>query len=203
MQNLLSLIEKEFDEAEGWIRIVDANWYSNDLRLDVSISMHDESQPELWEISCDQVVEESINSTGTETIMLSSKSPLLIPYSDIQFDLMFSDNFCDPEALLGIVLSCCIEVFSRAEYIHRFLNQSPELKGIVSSKYGKLGRFPESLAIKIMKALEAKPIRINALDQGVPKKWNGSEFVSYSQNLQVLELGTSYIIGERFSAERA
>ena len=58
MEELLARLDSEFDEAEGWIRIVDADWYANDLRLNISVSMDDESQSEIWEVSCVGVVED-------------------------------------------------------------------------------------------------------------------------------------------------
>lgn len=202
MEELLTRLGSEFDAAEGWIRIVDADWYADDLRLNLSISMHEESQPELWEVSCAGVVEEFITSVGVETLSVSEESPLLMPYREIEVDLMFSENHCDPAYLLGTLLSNCLGIFGRAEYLQRFLNQSPVVDGIVASKYGTLGRFPRPLADKILQALKEQPIRINPLEVSVPKRWTGTEFLEYPP-LTALEVGSSYVIGESFSAERA
>ena len=202
MEELLTRLTSEFDEAEGWIRIVDADWYADDLQLNLSISMDEESQPEVWEVSCTGVVEESITSVGVETLSVSEESPLLMPYREIEVDLMFSENHCDPAYLLGTLLSNCLGVFGRAEYLQRFLNQSPAVDGIVASKYGTLGRFPRPLADKILQALKEQPIRINPLEVSVPKRWTGTKFIAYPP-LKVLEVGSSYVIGESFSAERA
>jgi|GEM_PF-6694221 len=202
MEELFSRLELEFDEAEGWIRIIDADWYADDLRLNLSISMHEESQPEVWEVSCYGVVEECINSVGVETVSVSEESPLLMPYREIEVDPMFSGNHCDPGYLLGILFSNCIEVFGRAEYLHRFLNQSPTVDGIVASKYGTLGPFPRSLADRILQTLKDQPIRVNPLEGSLPKRWTGTEFIAYPR-LKALEVGASYVIGENFSAERA
>lgn len=202
MEHLLKRLESEFDEAEGWIRIVDADWYADDLRLNLSISMHEESQPEMWEVSCAGVVEECIASVGEETLSVSDESPLLMPYREIEVDLMFSENHCDSACLLGILLSSCIEVFGRAEYLPRFLNQYPTVDGIVASKYGTLGRFPRPLADRILQALKEQPIQVNPLEVSVPKRWTGTEFIAYPP-LKALEVGVSYVIGESFSAERA
>ena len=202
MEELLARLSSEFDDAEGWIRIVDADWYADDLRLTLSVSMHDESQPEIWEVSCSGVVEESISSIGEEILTVVSESPLLMPYQEIEVDIMFSENSCNPASLLGLIFSSCIEVLGKAEYLHRFLNQKPTLNGIVGSKYGKLGRFPKPLAESIVLALEEQPIRVNSIETGLPKLWTGTEFIGYP-SLTVFELGSSYVIGESFSAERA
>ena len=68
MKELLERIHSELDDAEGWIRIVDADWYADDLRLNLSISMHDECEPELWEVSCTGVFEEYISSIGEDVL---------------------------------------------------------------------------------------------------------------------------------------
>ena len=64
MDELLAKLHSEFDEAEGWIRIIEADRSADDLRLSLSVSMHDESQPEIWELTCTAVVEESISFMG-------------------------------------------------------------------------------------------------------------------------------------------
>ena len=199
MEKLLKKLNSEFDEAEGSICIVDADWYGDDLRLSLSISMHDESQAELWDVSCEGVVEESIRSIGEDVLTVVSESPLLMPYQEIEVDLMFSENTCNPALLLGLLFSNCFEVFGKADYLDRFLNQEPTVNGIVRSKYGKLGRFPKPLADKIVLALDDQPIRINSIETGYPKKWTGAEFIDYP-SLTVLELGSSYVIAESFSA---
>lgn len=202
MEELLARLDSEFDEAEGWIRIVDADWYANDLRLNISVSMDDESQSEIWEVSCVGVVEDSISSVGEEILTVLSESPLLIPYREIEVDLMFSENSCKPESLLGLLFSSCFDVFEKSEYLARFLNQKPTVNGIVASKFGTLGRFPKPLADRITEALASQPIRVNPIEVGPPKYWTGTEFIVYP-SLSVFELGVSYVIGESFSAERA
>ena len=202
MEELLERINAEFDESEGWIRIVDADWYADDLRLSLSVQMCDDSLPEVWEVLCVGVVEESISSVGEESLTVLSESSLLIPFQEIEIDLMFSENSCNPSSLLGLIFHSCVEVFGKAEYLHRFLNQKPTLNGIVSSKFGTLGRFPKSLAEKIILALRDQPIRVNPIEVGLPKRWTGKEFIGYP-SISVLELGASYVIGESFRAVRA
>ena len=176
--------------------------FADDLRLSLSILLYENAEPELWEISCSGVVEESLNGEGVETLSLSSESPLLKPYTEPEVELMFSDNTCAPEFLLGVVCTCCIEELGRAHYISRFLNKSAIASGIVSSRYGQLGRFPESVAWRILQALIGQTILIKALPGCMPKRWNGSELISYPV-LRVLEVGESYVIAEKFSAVRA
>jgi hypothetical protein len=201
MKELLESLNSDFDDAEGWIRIVDADWFADDLKLNLSIQFHDNRDAELWEVSCFGVVEESLCSNGTGALVVSADSPLLKSFLEPVVDIMFSQNSVVPESLFGIVCSCCIEVMGRPESITRFLNAAPTASGICSSNYGLLGRFPESLAARILDALMDKPINTNALPGRLPKRWNGSRHVDYEQ-LQALEIGRSFVIAERFSACR-
>ena len=202
MKKLLETLAADFDDAEGWIRIVDADWYSDDLRLSLSVKLFDDSEPELWEIECENVVEEHLTSEGTELLNLIADSPFLKPYNEREVELMFSKSSLAPEFLLGVVCSCCVEIMGKPSYIQRFMNLRPTVTGIASSGYGLLGRFPDSVAKRIVGALKGHPISINALPGREPKRWTGSEFVSYP-TLMVLEIGESYVIAERFSASRA
>ncbi|MCC3305532.1 hypothetical protein [Sneathiella sp. HT1-7] len=202
MEKLLDIIEINFDAADGWLRIVDADWYSDDLRIYLAISFDEECSPQLWEISCSGVIEEQIASEYAETISLSFDSPLLMPFKEPHVELMFNENNIHPAELLGIVLSCCVENIGSSRYIHRFINQEPTVHGIVSSSFGLLGRFPETIASAIINALEKKSIRLSPLNKSTPKLWTGSEYVDYPK-LEVLEIGNSYIIGTEFNAIRA
>lgn len=202
MEELINRLNSEFDESEGWIRIVDADWIADDLHLNISILFYEDAEPELWEVSCSGVVEECLSNEGAETLSISSESPLLKPFTEPEVELMFSENTCAPAFLLGVVCTSCIEILGRAEYIQRFLNLAATVNGIVSFRYGQLGRFPESVASRIIEALVGQSIRINALPGRMPKRWNGSEFISYPE-LKVLEVGSSYVISEQFSAVRA
>lgn len=199
MKELLDSINENFDDADGWIRIVDADWFADDLRLNLSIKFHDNHEPELWEISCLGVVEESLCSEGAGGLAVSADSPLPKYFLEPAVDVMFSKNSVAPEALFGIVCSCCIEVMGRPESIARFINQIPTISGISSSNFGLLGRFPQSLATHIQNALSDRPITTNALPSRLPKRWNGVQYVDYEQ-LQALEIGLSYVVAEKFIA---
>jgi hypothetical protein len=202
MEELLERLKAEFDDSEGWIRIVDADWVADDLRISLSVLFYEESEPELWEVSCNGVIEESICSEFAENLTVSKESPLLKPYSEFEVELMFSENKCVPAFLLGVVFTSCMEIMGRAEYTPRFMNQQATVAGISSSAYGLLGRFPESVAARILAALKGQPVRISALPGRMPKRWNGTEHVDYPK-LQVLKVGSSYVIAEGFSAIRA
>ncbi|MDH5484225.1 MAG: hypothetical protein OEY43_03225 [Gammaproteobacteria bacterium] len=201
MKELLERLNSDFDDADGWIQIVDADWFADDLRLDLSIKFNDESEAELWEIECTGVFEESLSSEGTEFLSLSSESPLLKPYIEKEIDLMFSENSLAPELLFGLVCSCCIEIMGKPNYIKKFLNLQPTVQGIATSPYGLLGRFPESIANNIVNSLKDQPIKVNIMPGREPKHWTGTDFVRFPK-LKALEIGESYVIGESFSANR-
>ena len=201
MEELLSKFDSYFDEAESWVNIVGANWHTDDLVLRLSVSMQSETTPEFWDVTCIGVVEKSLTSVGEELLSVHSESPLLIPFTEPEVDLFFSENECNAAKLLGLISSCSVEVFGKSGYLDRFLNQEPISNGIVSSKFGKLGRFPKPLAEEIMRVLSTEPIRIKSIETGLPKLWTGSEFITYPK-LLALELGSSYVVGEQFSAVR-
>jgi hypothetical protein len=201
MKELLDALNADFDDAEGWIRIVGADWFADDLTLNLAIQFHDDRAPELWEVVCAGVVEESLCSKGADTLSIWTDSPLLKPFVEPAVSIMFAQNAMAPETLFGIVCSCCLEMMGRAESIPVFMNGSPALTGIASSQYGLLGQFPESVAKRILDALQDKPIIVNVLPGRHPRRWNGSEHVPY-QHLQVLEIGASYVIAQQFSASR-
>lgn len=199
LRALIARIEDELDDAEGWVRIVSADWSNDELRLRLSARWFDDTELEHWLLRCQGVVEESLSAEGSSKLQLSASSPLLLPYTEPSVDLCFSDNRCRPALLQGIVYASCMECFGRAEYVERFLNGAalhPDGRG---NAFGMLGRFPQSLADRIATALADEPIRLTAMPGIPPRHWTGSEFVEHPP-LQVVSLGRSYVIGTAFSA---
>ena len=203
MKELLKRLESVFHPNEFWIRIVGADWFADDLRLDIRIRTSDETEPELWEISCSTVYEEVLSSEATETLVLSSNSLLLKPYQELEVDIAFSENRLAPEFLFGFVCSKWIEGLGRPERISKLLCTKPNTLLIAGSAYGMLGRFPSSIAEAILAGLKGHPIRANALPGTVPARWTGSEFKEYPATISALEIGSSYVIEAGFSACRA
>ncbi len=202
MQELLDALSAEFDNAEVWLRLVDAEWSMDDLRLTLSIRFDDQRELQLWEIACSGVVEELLCSDGSSGLAVSTDSPLTKSFLEPMVAIMFSQNEMSPESLFGLVCSCCIEVTGTTESINSFLNGAPSAGGIASSSYGLLGQFPESLALKILDTLRGKPILCNALAGRLPTRWDGVQQSPYGE-LKTLQFGRSYVIAEAFSARRA
>lgn len=199
MDELLKCLQADFDDAEGWIRVVGADWFADDLRLDVSVQYHDGREAELWEIACTGVAEDSLTASGSASLTISAESPLVRMFTEPQVQVMFARNAMGAEALLGIVCSCCVEVMGQADTVTRFMNGVATVKGIACSEYGLLGRFPQSLALRILESLADKPIEAHALQGWTPTKWNGKANAPYPP-LQVLQIGASYVIAEQFTA---
>jgi hypothetical protein len=199
MKKLLERIANDYDDADFGARLVKVICIDDELKLLVAIHFHDGIEPEVWEIQCTGVVHQSLSTGFAAEISESAKSALLLPYIEPQLSIMFAPNTMAPEALLGIVCSCCVETMGRADFITQFINGSATVSGIVSSAYGLLGRFPQSLAANILAALRVQPIQAHALPGFMPGSWNGSEYQPYPA-LRALNIGGSYVIAERFTA---
>ena len=122
-----------------------------------------------------------------------------LPFNEAVIEMMFSNNQMPPAELLGTILNCCVKTTGESRYISRFLNLEPKTSGIVGSQFGMLGRFPEPIARKIMEVLNKKPIRLCSINNRIPKRRTGSEYVDYAK-LKAFEFRSSYIIGTDFNA---
>ena len=189
------------DDSEQWIRLIDATWVADELKLKMSVDLRDDRPAALWDVTCSSVVEQSLCCTGAGGLAILADSPLLKPFLEPNVPIMFSENTMAPETLLGIVCSCCTEVMGRSGGITSFMNGATT-SGICSSAYGLLGPFPELVARHILHSSKDKPIKPYVLEGHRPKRWNGFQQVDY-ETLAALEFGRSYVIAERFSASRA
>jgi hypothetical protein len=200
--HMQALLDLRAEDDDGWVRIVDASWFDDELKLEVAIHFDGDRPAELWEIACAGVVEELICSGGAAGLTLSADAPCLKRFSEPEVSITFSDNDMLPEVLLALVTSCCYAVMGGLGCLERGLNGAPSLDGIASSRYGLLGRFPATLAARIVDALKDRPIRVGTLTGRLPQRWDGIAHANYPP-LQVLELGRSYVIGQQFHAQRA
>lgn len=200
MDKLLDYLRENFNEEDIWIRIVGADWVTDDLTLKLVLQF-DDRDPELWEVACAGVAKESLCARGASGLVLSASSPMLKPLMEPHVPIMFSENAMLPEALLGTVCASCLEVLGATASISDFMNDGPGIDGLVRSKYGLLGRFPASLADRIIDALKGKSILVNALPGHLPGRWDGARHIEY-RDLQVLQIGASYVIAQQFTAVR-
>lgn len=202
MENLLKTIENEFSESDGWFRIVGADWYADTLRIELSVSLNNDAEQQLWAISCEHVIREEIVSECAGYLYLEGNHPLLIEYKEPEVEVSFSKNQLSYFELLGAVSYACFKHLGE-QPINHWLNTNPSEYSICRSEYGILGTFPLSVANELIEALSSKPIRLNFLPQRTPKYWNGKEHTEYPKNLEILIIENSFIIGTGFGAERA
>jgi hypothetical protein len=92
MDKLLKRLQADFDDAEGWIRVVGADWFADDLHLDVSVQYHDGREAELWEIACTGVAENLLTASGSGSLTISTGSPLVRLFAEPQVEIMFARN---------------------------------------------------------------------------------------------------------------
>jgi len=78
MDKLLDYLRENFNEEDRWIRIVGADWFADDLTLNLSMQF-DDRDAELWEVACEGVVKELLCARGASGLTLSAHSPLLKP----------------------------------------------------------------------------------------------------------------------------
>jgi len=202
MENLLKTIENEFSESDGWFRIVGADWYADNLRIELSVLLNDDTEPQLWAISCEHVIREEIISESAGFLYIERNHPLLVEYKEPEVEVAFSKNQLSYFELLGAVSYACFKHLGEQPISH-WLNTIPSAYSICRSEFGILGKFPLSVANELIEVLSNKPISLNFLPQRIPKYWNGNEHTEYPKNLEVLIIENSFIIGTGFSAERA
>ena len=201
MENLLKTIENEFTESDGWLRIVSADWYADTLRIELSIQFNDGAETQLWEISCENVIREKILSEWADYLFIEKTHPLLIEYKEPAVEVAFSKNQLSFFEFFGIVSTACFKHLGE-QPISNWLNTNLPEYSICGSEYGILGTFPLPVANELLEALSNKPIHLNFISQCAPKYWNGKMHVEYPENLEILVIDNSFIIGAGFSAQR-
>lgn len=203
LTDLLSIIASPmFEDDGGSVRIISADWFADDLHLDLAVSPHDESPAQFWELELGAVREEAISSAEEDNFIVTQSHPVLLPYKEDSLNVFFKGLAVAPLQLEGLILEAHLSVVGEWLPLSKFIN-AMGLSKIVREQFGLLGRAPESLARRYLQALESAGVHGTLTDKFPPKRWTGTEWVAESPELKAVIIGKSYVICESISANRA
>lgn len=151
-----------------------------------------------WKIIIQGKREATIRLERTSYIDLSQSHPLLWKYLDIQCELYFSGQTEFGPHIFTQMFGVHNDLFEDYLPFSCFLNSNKALIEILKSNSGLIAKGPKKLLTQYADILSAYSLNVSIIGDRMPTCWNGDSFKPEPQDLQVLLLGNSYIIGQKF-----
>jgi hypothetical protein len=144
---------------------------------------------------------ERLLSEWKDVVVLDQEHPVLVPFTEEESDVYFSQNEIPAARLYGLVALTCASRVGDWYPVSRFLNKGLGLLQGQCPQHGLLGRFPRSIAEALLGVLAPEPIKVKSLNARLPSYWDGKQFNSYPK-LETFVFGESFVVGSGFEFKK-
>jgi hypothetical protein len=192
----------EFEDG-GSIEITGTDRFSDDLRVELAINTGIEGQRQLWEIQINGVRADSLKSDLANRIELFEEHPLLWPYNQFQTNLYFGQPTKRPYELFADVYQLHIQETKKWFSLDKFINKDVSIIELCKSPAGLFASGPIKLLEAYKTKLEMHEMNPTIVGGHHPKHWRNNQWVEEKDQLKVLVIGDSYVVGETFEFSRA
>jgi hypothetical protein len=195
MDKLLALIAEisAEDEEDVVIRFLRATWseMALELRLGVSVNY---SEQVVWDIFCEDVFTYSLDDEGAFSLELTDDHPLLWEFKYESALAYFTGVPVDADAAVGALYQAHENSVGSWIRFGHHLNGAQDLSRLLAGGHGLLADAPIPLLALYKKTLA---------EHGVDVIWNRTyrSKPAGERHLQVLLMGSSYIVGEGWAAK--
>jgi hypothetical protein len=203
MDELLALIAQADDEEDVVVQFRGAAWSDSSMSLRLAISVLD-SPPHNWHVQCEGVLAYQLNGEGSRWLELLSDHPLLWEFKCESASAYFYRAPANADAAVGALYDAHRKAVGAWIRFGRYLNNEADLVKLLSAGNGLLAQAPMPLL-----ALYKDTLRLHGLELDIrfahpPRIWNGSEWqdLPLENATKALVLGTSYVIGDGWKAEK-
>jgi hypothetical protein len=192
----------EFEE-DGGVHITGTDWYSGDLKLEFSVRTGNGDEHQLWEAQITGVRDDLIKSDLADWMQLMEDHPLLWRFNDIQSELYFSQSTDRPYELINSVLEIHRKTVGNWYRLNKFINYGNlPFVDLCKSSNALFARGPKKILTAYAGVLGDFQMKPNLFGDRNPKRWIDNKWVDETETLQILIIGESYVIAERFDFER-
>lgn len=192
----------EFEE-DGGIHITGTDWYSVDLNLEFVVRTGIDDEHQLWEAHITGVRDELIKSDWADQMQLLEDHPLLWRFKDIQSELYFSQSTDRPYELINSILETHQKMTNNWYSLNEFINcEYLSLIDLCKSSNVLFAKGPRKILTEYTRILDEFKMRPNLFGNQKPKRWTGKQWVDETDILQILLIGKSFVIAEKFDFSR-
>jgi hypothetical protein len=205
LDRLIALTETGEFEDSGGFRFSSIEETSDGLILEVTVVPGDETDEQRWSIQCSSVREYRMYGEFATEVRVVSEHAVLLPFTEHVTQLYFSCPAPNPLATVGALWERHRQLVGSWLPFERFLNVLPNgLSGLLAvSSGGQLAGGPVSLLQAYAEVLTDHDVRWSLLPPRPPRYWDGGQWIVSMHPLHALVFDRSYVVAERFDAERS
>ncbi len=203
LDTLIALTETGEFEDSGGFRFVSVQQMPDGLQLEVALIPGDDADKQRWRIQCVGVRDYRLHGEFAEGLRVVSEHPVLLPFTEHVADLYFSCPAPNPLATVGALWERHRQSVGSWLPFEQFLNVLPQgLAVLLAASSGKFASGPVSLMQAYAEVLTEHGVSSSMLQPRPPKYWEGEQWVVPASRLHALIFDTSYVVAQRFDAER-
>jgi hypothetical protein len=206
LKALLASLDPHEDEGDSyWVRIANATWSQGGVALKLAIHDNERSGDVLasWHVRCEEVREFLISDVNGGGLNFFEESHIALRLiSEDRASLYFTGKAPDPFAIIGALYHLHRDVCDDWKPFDAYLNRPADLPELLADGYGLLASGPVFLMEKYAEIVQRVGLRTSITDRSPAKYWDGADWIKQAEYLKLLHLGESYIIAERFNAQR-
>lgn len=194
-------------DSDTFIEIIRVECERSEARVTVSLDFFDEFENirRGRYLHCEGVYSWMFTSKEPAVISLEVDHPALLPYLENSAELFFKGRPTNSSALANELRAEHAQAVSNFLEFSDVVNDSPDapLSELLSGGYGRLASGPLSLVERYDAIAREHGLSTSLIDHGGPKRYD--ETAEVWEEIQtppkLLWLGSSYIIGDAFTAE--
>ena len=202
MDKLLARIAEAGDE-DVVIQLTDATWSGKSLQLHLAVTVLDSAQ-EVWEVRCEDVLAHNLRDENAYWLELTEDHPLLWEFKHESASSYFYRAPVNADAAVGALYEAHRNAVGSWIRFGEHLNSAPGLSKLLAAGNGLLAQGPLPLLILYKETLLPHGVEVDIRFSRPPQMWDGTRWrkLKRENNVKALLLGTSYVIGNRWSAEQ-
>lgn len=203
LDTLIALTETGEFEDSGGFRFHSAQSTREGMVLELFLVPGDDGGEQHWRVECSGVRDFLLRGEFADSLRVVSEHPVLLPFTEQVTDLHFYSPSPNPVATVGALVERHRELVGGWIPFERFFNVLPKtLSQLLAASSGQLASGPVSLMEAYLRVLSEQNIRSSLLPSRPPKFWDGEKWVVSDIPLQALVLESSYVVAQRFDAQK-
>jgi hypothetical protein len=202
LDTLIALTKTGEFEDSGGFRFGLAQSTAEGMALELILVPGDGADEQHWRVDCFGVREHLLRGEFSG-LQIVSEHPVLLPFTEQVTDLYFYSASPNPMATVGALFERHRDLVGSWIPFERFLNVVTKgLSPLLAASSGQLASGPVSLMEAYSSVLGEYGVRSSMLPSRPPKFWDGEKWLVSSIPLRALVFESSYVVAERFDAQK-
>jgi len=199
-------IFEEYTEDDYNLYVTKADCSGDNFLIDFVLDVQDINEKgtitQKWTVQASEHRKNHVSFDFAPFVEIKDEHPLLWEFTDIQCQLYFTGQCTDPAKLFYDLYLTHKRIFGRYQCFDiSFTEETSYFKPFQYSN-GLLTQGSKKLMELYAECLKQNGLDFSIIGERPAKFWDGEQYILESQDLKVLFLGDTYIIGKNFSFVR-